>query len=122
MSIERDPSSPSTADEFRERQLDLLCRHLPDRVQRALSWLRRPSSRWLRIPVGVLFILGGLLFILPLLGLWMLPVGLVLLAEDVRPLRRATDRALCWIELRRPHWMGLPHQPRHPSVPGRTGR
>jgi hypothetical protein len=32
----------------------------------------------------------------------------VLLAEDVPPVRRGTDRVLAWIEHRRPHWMGLP--------------
>jgi len=52
----------------------------------------------------VLFCLGGLLAILPVLGLWMLPVGLVLLAEDIPALRRMTDRCLDWIERRRPHW------------------
>jgi hypothetical protein len=43
----------------------------------------------------------------------MLPLGLVLLAEDVTPVRRATDRVLAWIERRRPHWMGLPQAPHH---------
>jgi len=41
-----------------------------------------------RLPIAVLFILGGLLSILPFLGLWMLPVGLLLLAVDL-PLLRA---------------------------------
>jgi hypothetical protein len=52
----------------------------------------------------MLFCFGGVFAILPLLGLWMLPVGLVLLAEDVPALRRMTDRALAWIERRRPQW------------------
>jgi hypothetical protein len=73
-------------------------------MQGAITWLRRPSSRWARIPAGVLFVIGGVFSILPVLGLWMLPVGLVLLAEDVPPLRRLTDRCLRWIERRRPHW------------------
>jgi hypothetical protein len=51
--------------------------------------------------------MGGFLSILPIVGLWMLPLGLVLLAEDIPPLRRATNRVLAWIEHRRPHWMGL---------------
>jgi hypothetical protein len=73
-------------------------------MQRVIQWLRRPSSRWARIPAGVLFVIGGVFSILPVLGLWMLPVGMVLLAEDVPPLRRLTDRCLHWIEHRRPHW------------------
>ena len=59
------------------------------------------------LPTGLLLIVGSIFSILPILGLWMLPLGLVLLAEDVKPLRHLTDRALVWIEHRRPHWMGL---------------
>ena len=73
-------------------------------MQSVITWLRRPSSRWARIPAGVLFLIGGVFSILPVLGLWMLPVGMVLLAEDVPPLKRLTDRCLHWIERRRPHW------------------
>ena len=94
-------------DEGRERRLELLVRQLPSSVQRVFRWLRQPSARWLRIPAGLLLIVGGFLSILPILGLWMLPLGLVLLAEDIPPLRRATNRVLAWIEHRRPHWMGL---------------
>lgn len=96
----------------RERQLELLIRRLPRRLQPAIRRLRRPSARWVRIPVGLLLVLGGFFSILPILGLWMLPLGVVLLAEDIKPLRRLTDRALAWIEHRRPHWMGLPRTSR----------
>lgn len=51
---------------------------------------------------GVAFCLGGCLFFLPLLGLWMLPIGLILLSDDVPSLRRATDRGLNWAEGRWP--------------------
>ena len=37
----------------------------------------------MRLPLGVLFILGGVLSILPIFGLWMLPLGLMLLAVDI---------------------------------------
>jgi uncharacterized protein YqgC (DUF456 family) len=73
-------------------------------LQGVVKWLRRPSSRWARIPAGVLLLIGGVFAILPVLGLWMLPLGMVLLAEDVPPLRRMTDGCLDWIERRRPHW------------------
>ena len=58
----------------------------------------------MRLPLGVLFILGSFLFILPIFGLWMLPVGLLLLAEDFPALRRLRSWVLDWIERRRPHW------------------
>jgi hypothetical protein len=102
------PTWATERDHDRERRLDLLFRRLPPRFQDTIRWLRRPSARWVRIPAGLLLAAGGVFAILPVLGLWMLPLGLVLLAEDIPPLRRGTDAALAWIERRRPHWMGLP--------------
>ncbi|WP_428492807.1 hypothetical protein [Rhodopila sp.] len=98
--------SDAERDQERERRLDLLIRRLPERFQHVVRWLRRPSAKWLRIPAGVLLIIGSIFSILPILGLWMLPLGIVLLADDVPMLRRVTDRVLEWIERRRPHWMG----------------
>jgi hypothetical protein len=93
----------------------LLIRRLPQPLQGPVRWLRQPAARWLRIPAGLLLIVGGVFSILPILGLWMLPLGLVLLAEDLPPVRRGTDRVLAWIERRRPHWMGLPCSSSPPS-------
>src|SRR5271170_2241967 len=87
-----------------ERRLGRLIRRLPAKMQAITRWLRRPASRWARIPAGVLLIIGGCLSILPVFGLWMLPLGLMLLADDLPPLRRFRDRALDWLEQRRPHW------------------
>jgi hypothetical protein len=87
-----------------ERRLRRLLRRLPNRMQAITRWLRRPASRWARIPAGVLLIIGGCLAILPVFGLWMFPLGLMLLADDIPPLRRSRDRALDWLERRRPHW------------------
>lgn len=86
------------------RLLDRLERRLPAGVARPLRWLRAPSSRWLRIPVGVLLILGGIFSFLPLLGLWMLPLGLLLLAQDLPFLRRPTRRAMILLERRWLRW------------------
>lgn len=94
-------------DDARERRLELLIRRLPMRLQSAIHWLRKPSSRWARIPGGIVLILGSLLSILPIFGLWMLPLGLVLIADDVKPLRLLTGRVLAWIERKHPHWLGL---------------
>jgi hypothetical protein len=98
----------SVAPSQRERRIELLIRRLPEWLQTTIRWLRRPAARWVRIPAALLLMIGGCLFILPFFGLWMLPLGLVLLAEDIGPLRRVTDRGLAWIEEHRPHWMGLP--------------
>jgi hypothetical protein len=87
-----------------ERRLRRLLRRLPNRMQAITCWLRKPASRWARIPAGLLLILGGFLAILPVFGLWMLPLGLMLLADDIPPLRRFRDRVLGWLEGRRPNW------------------
>lgn len=52
-----------------------------------LSHLRQ--SHWfpLRFPLAILLTLGGLFWFLPILGLWMLPAGLLLLAIDLPHLR-----------------------------------
>jgi hypothetical protein len=51
-----------------------------------------------------LLIIGGCLAILPVFGLWMLPLGFMLLADDIPLLRRCRDRVLDWLERRRPNW------------------
>jgi hypothetical protein len=100
------PAQAAQSDAYRrERRIERLIDRLPARLQSAVRWLHRPSSRWARIPAGILLIAGGLLSILPLLGIWMLPVGLILLSEDVPPLERARERILDWIERHRPHWV-----------------
>lgn len=85
-------------------QLDRMERNLPVWLHRTLRWLREPSAGWVRIPVGVVLVLGGIFSILPLLGVWMLPFGLILLAQDIPFLRRPLRRALIWAERRWIRW------------------
>lgn len=70
---------------------------LPPRLRAGIEWLRVPSRWWLRVPAGVLFTLGGVLSILPFLGLWMLPLGAALLAEDVPGMKGPLERAAQWL-------------------------
>jgi hypothetical protein len=53
--------------------------------------------RWVRIPLGILLIICGLLGFLPILGLWMIPLGALLLAQELPFLRRPTLRFLSWV-------------------------
>ena len=69
-----------------------------------VRWLHKPSSRWIRIPAGALLIVGGLLAMLPFFGLWMLPLGLILLSREFPLFGRLTDWMLDRIERYRPHW------------------
>jgi hypothetical protein len=52
-----------------DHRLERLIRRLPERRQDRVRWLRSPEARWVRVPLGVLFILGSFLFILPIFGL-----------------------------------------------------
>ncbi len=89
------PNTPQAkARRVVERRLDRAERHLPGLFGEWLGHLRHPSASWVRVPLGVLLILGGLLGFLPVLGFWMLPLGVALLSLDVAMLRRPTARAI----------------------------
>jgi hypothetical protein len=95
-------------DERHRRRLTNLIDRLPNRIRSAIHWLLEPQSRWARIPAGVVLILGGFFSILPVFGLWMFPLGLILLAEDLPIVRRGVARVLDWLENRWPHWFARP--------------
>ena len=88
-------------DEF-DRQLDRFERRLPAWMARFVRWMRRPSSTLVRVPAAVLLIGGGMVGFLPILGFWMVPLGLVLIAQDVPFLRRPMARMLAWIDRKWP--------------------
>lgn len=92
---------------LRQRRMALLLVRLPDRTRGWLFWLREPEQKWLRVPTAALLIVGGLLSFLPVLGIWMLPLGIALLAEDFALCRRACAHMLDWTIRRKPHWLGI---------------
>jgi hypothetical protein len=51
-----------------------------------------PESQILRLTIGGLLVVGGLLGFLPVLGFWMLPLGFVVLATDIPAVRRINRR------------------------------
>ncbi len=77
-----------------DRALGRWERRLPQPIAALLRALRAPSAAWLRGGIGILLLLGGLFSFLPVLGLWMLPLGLILLAYDIPLLKRPVGRAL----------------------------
>ncbi|GGA44759.1 hypothetical protein [Pelagibacterium lentulum] len=56
--------------------------------------LRRPWAMLIRIPLGILLCVGGLLAILPFFGIWMLPFGLLLLSIDLPFLQRPMNATM----------------------------
>jgi fatty acid desaturase len=94
---------PSDADAQFQRLLDRLKRRAP-RTGAFLDWVRRPSSRLVRIPLALLLILAGFAGFLPLLGFWMLPLGLIILALDVSILRPVVTRSAIWVERKWKNW------------------
>jgi hypothetical protein len=61
----------------------------------AVEWGERRVPRGVRSVLGVLCMIGGVAGFLPILGFWMIPVGLALIALDIPPLRR---RLLAWVK------------------------
>jgi hypothetical protein len=61
-----------------------------------------PRSRILRILIGVLLVIGGLLAFLPILGFWMIPLGLLVLSVDIPRVRRWRRRFAVWFHRRYP--------------------
>ena len=94
----------NTDDRRLDRSLDRLQGRLPNWIARPVGGLRKPDARWIRIPSGVLLIVGGFLGFLPILGFWMVPLGVLLLALDVPFLRRPTAGLMIRGERRWTEW------------------
>lgn len=56
----------------------------------------RAAPRYVSVPVGLLLIIGGVFSFLPVLGVWMLPIGLAILAPSFPFANRLTRRMLRW--------------------------
>lgn len=54
--------------------------------------IRLPTSKPRRIALGVASVIGGVFSFLPVLGIWMLPLGIVILSVDFPSVRRARRR------------------------------
>ena len=85
-----------------DREMERFAARLPAWLARTIRWLRKPGSILVRVPVAIVLVAGGFLSFLPVLGLWMLPLGLVLIAQDVPFLRPPMARMLAWINRKWP--------------------
>lgn len=59
-----------------------------------------PASRLGRLIVGILLIIGGILGFLPVVGFWMIPLGLIVLSVDFQFIRRRRRK----LEVRLGRW------------------
>lgn len=81
-----------------DRQIAALTSRSPRLRRLAARFQGRPGVL-VRLPLGLVLIAGGFLAILPVFGLWMIPLGLLLLAIDLPILRPPVSAAI--IRLRR---------------------
>ena len=61
-----------------------------------------PRSRMLRILIGVMLVISGLFGFLPILGFWMVPLGMLVLSIDIPRVRRWRRRFAVWFHRRYP--------------------
>ena len=60
-----------------------------------------PASRIARVLLGLILIIGGFFAFLPVLGIWMVPLGLLVLSVDFAIVRRWRRKAELWWAKRR---------------------
>ena len=93
-----------------DKYLAKLGTYLPRWLCEAVKWLREPHRFAARAIVSVLLVAGGIFSFLPVLGLWMLPLGLIIISQDLVFLQRPLLKSIKWLEQQWTRW------------PSRTGR
>ena len=89
--------SMDRSDKF-HRELDRLEAHLPKWARDTFQYARAPGAVRVRALLATLLIIGGIVgIVLPIVGFWMVPLGLALLAIDVPFLRRPLAALLAFI-------------------------
>lgn len=76
-----------------DRQFQAMSRAFPF-LGASITAIRRRPAIFVRLPLAVLLLLGGFLAFLPIFGLWMIPLGLLLLAVDLPLLRPTVSAAM----------------------------
>jgi hypothetical protein len=101
---------PSPRDQARarlNRQFAKLRRTVPW-LDGWIAHLQSDRAALIRLPIALLLTAGGLFWFLPVLGIWMLPAGLFLLAIDIpalqAPVSALSIRVRRWWARRRRNW------------------
>ena len=58
------------------------------RVKWTHTWVKQNVAPGFRFALGILLMCSGIFGFLPILGFWMIPLGISIAAMDVRPLSR----------------------------------
>lgn len=80
-----------------DEEMERFRRRVPGWARHVLKSASRPGALWVRVPLAIVLMIGGLLGFLPLLGFWMFPLGLALIAFDLPFLRKPLARMLAFI-------------------------
>ncbi|MEX1036765.1 MAG: PGPGW domain-containing protein [Sneathiella sp.] len=59
--------------------------------------LKKPKTKLGRLILGWTLIIGGILGFLPILGFWMIPLGLIILSADFPLIRHWRRKVEVWI-------------------------
>lgn len=65
-------------------------------VKKHFNKLKNHRSKGIRITAGILLVVFGLLGFLPILGFWMIPLGIILLSVDFHWARRLRRKFEVW--------------------------
>ncbi len=66
------------------------------KIRLGKRYIHLPRSRLVRLAIGLLLILFGVLGFLPIVGYWMIPLGLLVLSVDLAIVRRWRRRLEVW--------------------------
>ena len=66
------------------------------KIRFANRYFHLPQSKPIRIGLGILLVACGLLGFLPVLGFWMIPLGLLVLSVDIPIVRRRRRKLAVW--------------------------
>ena len=93
-----------------DRQLQAMGRAFPA-LEGVIGAVSTRPGVLVRLPIALLLLAGGFLGFLPILGFWMLPLGLLLLAIDLPLLRPVVSTTMIRVRRRWSLWRRRQRQP-----------
>lgn len=72
-------------------------REAPRWMSKHIRWLHSSKSRKFRLPIGIFLIACGLVGFLPIVGYEFIPVGLLVIAQDIPFMRKPMGKFVLWL-------------------------